>query len=305
MLSRERMPSLLILFFMIFFLLESMAAILGNGFIIVVLGREWVRCCTLPPGDMILASLGISRFFLQWVTIFSNFHSYFYQPNRNLYIVTFWNFANVITFWFTTWLAVFYCVKISSFTHPIFLWLKWRISRYVPWLLLWSLLVSTLIFIPSFVNKCDIFHLPVTGNYSEKTALDKTRALQRLSYLSLKIFFLLIPFLFFLASTILLISSLCQHLRNMQHHSAGPQDPSMQVHITTLKSVFFFLILYASSVLSLITTLIAPISVCNSGFWVWEVGTYAGITIHPAFLILNSTKLRRALKKMLYDHETA
>ncbi|XP_036614891.1 taste receptor type 2 member 134-like [Trichosurus vulpecula] len=300
------MPSLLILLFMIFFLLESGVGIIGNGFIIIVLGREWVRYWTLPTGAMILASLGISRFFLHWVTIISDFYAYFSPTNSSLYIGSFWTFMNMITLWFTSWLAVFYCVKISSFTHPIFLWLKWRISRFVPWLLLWSLLISTLIFIPNFVKIYDISHLPVTGNYSEKTTWNnRTRAYQRHFFMPLQIFILLINFLFFLVSTISLISSLCQHLGNMQHHSVAPQDPSMQVHITTLKSLFFFLILYTSMILPLIVAATDTISVCSSRFWVWEVVTYAGISIHPAFLILNNSKLRRALKKMLHDPEAA
>ncbi|XP_020853697.1 LOW QUALITY PROTEIN: taste receptor type 2 member 134-like [Phascolarctos cinereus] len=300
------MPSLLNLFFMIFFLLESIVAILGNGFIIVGLGREWVRCWTLPPGDMILASLGISRFFLHCAAVLNNFYNYFSSNNRSVYFIIFWSFSNVTTFWFTTWLAVFYCVKISSFTHPIFLWLKWRISRCVPWLLLCSLLISNLIFIPSVVKTYLVLYLPVTGNYSEKTTLDDiTWAFQRHIFKPLQIFILLIPYLFFLVSTILLISSLCRHLGNMQQHSTGPQDQSMQVHITTLKSLFFFLILYTSYVLPLIIALTAPISVCSFWFWVWQVVIYAGISIHPALLILNTSKLRRALKKMLHDPETA
>ncbi|XP_036614892.1 taste receptor type 2 member 134-like [Trichosurus vulpecula] len=300
------MPSLLLLLFMIFFLLESMAAIIGNGFIIIVLGKEWVQCWTLPPGDMILASLGISRFFLQWATVLSNFYMYFFPSNKKLYFGIFWSFTNVATFWFTTWLAVFYCVKISSFTHPIFLWLKWRISRYVPWLLLWSLVICTLICISSFLKTYLVFQLPVTGNHSEKTTLDdRTRALQMHFFLPLQMFILLIPFFFFLVSIILLISSLYRHMGNMQHHSAGPQDLSMQVHTTTLKSLFFFLILYTSYVLPLIISLRARISVCSSQFWISQVVIYAGISIHPAFLILNNSRLRRALKKMLHDPEAA
>ncbi|XP_036614645.1 taste receptor type 2 member 134-like [Trichosurus vulpecula] len=300
------MPSLLILFFMIFFLLESMAAIIENGFIIIVLGREWVRSWSLPPGDMILASLSISRFFLQWTAILNDFYAYFSPANNSTYLGIIWNFTNVATFWFTTWLAVFYCVKISSFTHPVFLWLKWRISRFVPWLLLWSLLISALICISPFLKTYLVFQLPDTGNYSEKTTLDDMRyASHRHFFMPLQLFILLIPFSFFLVSTILLISSLCRHMGNMQHHSAGPQDPSMQVHITTLKSLFFFLILYTSYVLPLIISLRAPILVCSSQFWIWEVVIYAGISIHPAFLILNSSKLRRALKKMLHDPEAA
>ncbi|XP_072506389.1 taste receptor type 2 member 134-like [Notamacropus eugenii] len=300
------MPSPFIIFFMIIFLLESMASIIANGFILMVLGREWVRCWSLPPGDMILLSLGISRFFLQWATVLSNFYSYFLSTYRKVYILIFWHFTNMTTFWFTTWLAVFYCVKISSFTHPIFLWLKWRISQFVPWLLLLSLVISNLIFIPSFLKFYHVFDLPAPGNYSEKTTLDDvTGALQRKFLVQLQIFFMLIPFLFFLASIILLISSLWRHVGKMQLHNTGLQHLNKQVHITTLKSFFFFLILYTSYVLSLIVSLVAPFSVCSSSFWVWEVGTYAGISIHSAFLILNSSKLRRALKKMLSGHEAA
>ncbi|XP_036614798.1 taste receptor type 2 member 134-like [Trichosurus vulpecula] len=300
------MPSLLILFFMIFFLLESMAGIIENGFIIIVLGREWVQYWSLPPGDMILASLGISRFFLQWTAVLSNFYTYFFSINGTIYTSIFWNFTNATTFWFTTWLAVFYCVKISSFTHPIFLWLKWRISRFVPWLLLWSLLISTSILIPSLVKTYLVFQLPVGGNYSGKITLDdRALAFHMKFFLPLQMFILLIPFFFFLASTILLISSLCRHLRNMQHHSAGPWDSSMQVHITTLKSLFFFLIVCMSYVMPVIFHITVPFSVCSSQYWIWEVVTYAGISIHPAFLILNSSKLRMALKKMLHYHEAA
>ncbi|XP_068943162.1 taste receptor type 2 member 134-like [Petaurus breviceps papuanus] len=300
------MPSPLILFFMIIFLLESTIGILENSFISIVLGREWVRCCTLPPGDMILASLGISRFFLQVSAVLGNFFTYYFPASKKLYFDTFWIFTNMVSFWFTTWLAVFYCVKISSFTHPIFLWLKWRISRFIPWLLLWSVLISTFIIIICFLKSYLAVQYLVTGNYSEKTTLDDiTGTLQRHFFIPLQMFIMSIPFPFFFASTISLIFSLCQHLRNMQHYGAGPQDPSVQVHVTTVKSLFLFLILCISYILPLTITTIAPVSVFSFWFWVWEVVMYSGISIHPAFLILNSSKLRRALRKMLHDHEAA
>ncbi|XP_074123161.1 taste receptor type 2 member 134-like [Sminthopsis crassicaudata] len=300
------MPSLLIVFFMIFFLLESVVAIIGNGFIIIVLGREWMRCWTLTPGDMILASLGISRFFLQWTAIISNFYSYFFSNEKGVLFGMVWNLPNVTTFCFTTLLAVFYCVKLSSFNHSIFFWLKWRISRFVPWLLLWSIVLSILISVLSLVKGYHALQPPVIGNYSEKTILSANiRSFQINFFLPLQLFVLLIPFSVFLASIILLISSLCQHLGNMEHHSADPQDPKMQVHIITLKSLFFFLILFTSYLLPLIITTTTPISVCSSWFWIREVVTYAGISIHPAFLILNTSKLRRALKKMLHGPESA
>lgn len=59
----ERMPSPALIFTVIFFL-ESLAAMLQNGFVVTVLGREWVRCRMLPVSDVIVASLAASRFCL-------------------------------------------------------------------------------------------------------------------------------------------------------------------------------------------------------------------------------------------------
>ncbi|NP_001034941.1 bitter taste receptor Modo-T2R62 precursor [Monodelphis domestica] len=300
------MPNPITLFFMIFFLLESVIAIVENSFIFMILGREWMRCRTLPPGDIILASLGISRFFLQWMSIFSNFFTYFFPLKLSVYFGTFWTFSNMTTFWFTTCLGVFYCVKISAFTHPVFLWLKWRIPQMIHLFLFCSLLTSILLTTPQILTTFLTFQVKVPGNSSEKTILEDKMCAYRIHYfMPMQLFILLLPFLFFLVSIIFLISTLCRHLGKMQHHSSSLQDPSMQVHITALKSLFFFLILYTSYFLPLIISTIIPISVSSSWFWVREVVTYAGISIHPAFLILNSPKLRGALKKIFHVPEAA
>ncbi|VFV46008.1 taste receptor type 2 member [Lynx pardinus] len=61
--SSPTMPSPALIFTVIFFL-ESLAAVLQNGFVVTVLGREWVRCRMLPASDVIVASLATSRFCL-------------------------------------------------------------------------------------------------------------------------------------------------------------------------------------------------------------------------------------------------
>ena len=50
--------------FKVSFVLESLAAMLQDGFIVTVLSRECVRCWALPAGDTIMACLAASRFFL-------------------------------------------------------------------------------------------------------------------------------------------------------------------------------------------------------------------------------------------------
>lgn len=55
------------------FMLLFLLGILANGFIVLVLSREWRRLGRLLPSDMILISLGACCFCLQWVGMVHNF----------------------------------------------------------------------------------------------------------------------------------------------------------------------------------------------------------------------------------------
>lgn len=94
----------------------------------------------LPAGDMIVASLATSQFCLYGVTILNNLLTF---SEIDYYQIP-WNFINTLTSWLTVWLVVFYCVKITVFSYPVFFWLKWRISPSMPRLLLGSLVLAGL-----------------------------------------------------------------------------------------------------------------------------------------------------------------
>nr|XP_023495648.1 taste receptor type 2 member 41-like isoform X5 [Equus caballus] len=137
-------------FFILLFALLCVLGILANGFIVLVLSREWMRSGRLLPSDMILISLGASRFCLQWVGMVRNFYFFLHlveycRGTAWQFFGLHWDFLNSATFWFGTWLSVLFCVKIATFTHPTFLWLKWRFPGSVPWLLLGSLLVAFIV----------------------------------------------------------------------------------------------------------------------------------------------------------------
>lgn len=54
-------------FFRLLFVLLCLLGILANGLIVLVLSREMMRRGRPLPSDMILVSLGASRFCLQWL----------------------------------------------------------------------------------------------------------------------------------------------------------------------------------------------------------------------------------------------
>uniref|UniRef100_A0A8D2E4N5 Taste receptor type 2 n=1 Tax=Theropithecus gelada TaxID=9565 RepID=A0A8D2E4N5_THEGE len=290
------MPSSPTLIFMAIFCLESLAAMLQNGFLVTVLGREWVRCRTLSASDMIVACLAASRFCLHGVAMVNNFlASDFWRTVP--YVNTFWDLFNALTLWFTALLAAFYCVKISSFSHPTFAWLKWRISRSVPRLIQVSLIICGLEVISSATGNVLFGPRKVSLNsYGNETLVYRVQASFELYFFLYEGFVLLIPFLLFLVSTVLLIVSLCWHLGQMRDRRPGPCHPSTQAYTVALKSLTVSLIFCTLYFLFLFVSALKIINFQNHWHWAWEVLIYANICLHSTFLVLRSPKLKKGLK---------
>ncbi|XP_070281117.1 taste receptor type 2 member 16-like [Myotis yumanensis] len=288
-------PNQLTVFFMTIYLLESLTIIVQSSLIVAVLSREWVQVKRLSPVDMILISLGACRFCLQWSSVLHNFCSYFNPDDDLWYIGILWEFTNTLTFWLTSLLAVVYCVKVSSFTYAIFLWLRWRILRLVPWLLLGSLMISCVTIIDSaikhYIKSRLILQLP--GNNTETETL--ISFLEK-NYEHTHLATLFIPFLLFLTSTILLIASLCQHLRQIRHHVTGHSNSSMKAHATALRFLAFFLIFFTSYFFTIIISTTYSLTHENSWFWACETIIYATVSIHLTSLMLSSPALKKVLK---------
>ncbi|XP_043823475.1 taste receptor type 2 member 41-like [Dromiciops gliroides] len=283
--------------------LEFLVGIMANGFIVVLLGREWVRCHRLSPCDMILISLGASHFCLQWVGMIHNFYYFldklqYYMTHQ--YFGIYWDFLNSATFWFGTLLSVFFCVKIANFTHPIFLWLKWRVQGLVPWLLLGSLLIFFIVTMLFFVGNNALSQRFLKGTFSGNiTFYDFIKNLEINYFLPLKLITLSVPCSMFVVSTVLLIISLRRHTWRMQQSAHTTQDPSTQAHTRALKSLVSFLVLYALYFLSLIIDVAACSAFVGNWFWPWQILIYLSPSVHPFILILSNSQLGGEFRKLL------
>ncbi|XP_046524772.1 taste receptor type 2 member 16 [Equus quagga] len=299
-------PIQLTVFFMVIYVVESLTIIMQSGLIVAVLGREWVQVKRLSPVDVILTSLGICRFCLQWASMLYNFCSYF-NPNYVFwyYSIT-WDFLNPLPFWLTSLLAVVYCVKVSSFTHPTFLWLRWRILRLVPWLLLASLLISCVTLISSAIrNHMKIQIISMEHFLRNNTMVERLKMLLKKFALSQPVVVLVIPFLLFLASTILLMTSLSQHLEQMQHHNTDHSNSSVNAHSTALRSLAIFLIFFTSYFLTILISILSILYDKRSWFWVWEAVIYAIVSVQSTSLMLSSPTLKKVLKVRCWGLEAA
>ncbi|KAM6167069.1 taste receptor type 2 member 143-like [Erethizon dorsatum] len=291
------MPSSPTLVFMVIFSLGSLAAMLQNGFMVILLGRERLRCGTLPAGDMIVACLATSRLCLHGISILSNFANSFAFCYKANYLGILWDFVNTLTFWLTAWLSVFYCVKISTFSHPVFFWLKWRISRAVPRLLLSSLFFGGLSVISSAVgNAVAIQTIASQSSHGNCTPSHSIMTFRQRYFFWHSVIMWFTPFLLFLVSIVLLMFSLYQHMEQRRDCMLGLRDPSTQAHTVALKSLSFFFIFHILHVLTLVISVMQLITIWNPWYWAKEIAVYAGLFLHSIVLMLSSPKLRNVLK---------
>ncbi|NP_001001452.1 taste receptor type 2 member 143 [Mus musculus] len=290
------MPSTPTLIFIIIFYLVSLASMLQNGFMMIVLGREWMRNRTLPAADMIVASLASSRFCLHGIAILANLLASFdfcYQANL---IGILWDFTNTLIFWLTAWLAIFYCVKISSFSHPVLFWLKWRISQLVPRLLVVSLIIGGLSAVISATGNFMANQMTISqGFHGNCTFGHMSLDFYRYYYLYHSVLMWFTPFFLFLVSVIVLMFSLYQHVEKMRGHRPGPWDLHTQAHTMALKSLTFFFIFYIFFFLALVISSTKRKSM-QSYYWAREAIIYTGIFLNSIILLFSNPKLRKALK---------
>ncbi|XP_069317777.1 taste receptor type 2 member 60 [Eulemur rufifrons] len=280
-------------------LLLCLMAMLGNGFITTVLGREWLLQRTLLPCDKLLVSLAASRFCLQWVVLCKNIYILLhpavfpYSPVL-LFLAFQWDFLNAATLWLSSWLSVFYCVKIATFTHPVFLWLKRKLSGWVPWMLLSSVGFSSLSTILFFIGNQRIYQnylrssLPpwnVTGNSIR-------RSYEKFYLFPLKMVTWTVPTAFFLICMALLITSLGRHMKNSLLTISGFREPSAQAHIKALLALISFAILFISYFLSLVLSATRVLPSQALRFWVWQAVIYLCAAVHPIVLIFSNARLR-------------
>ncbi|CAI9166254.1 unnamed protein product [Rangifer tarandus platyrhynchus] len=113
---------------------EFILGVLGNGFIGLVNCIEWVKNGKVSSADFILTCLAVARIIQLWVTLLDSFvvglAPHLYATGKLVKVVILlWALTNHLTMWFATCLSIFYFLKIASFSHFFFMWLKWRMNR--------------------------------------------------------------------------------------------------------------------------------------------------------------------------------
>ncbi|XP_062932391.1 taste receptor type 2 member 7-like [Cynocephalus volans] len=289
---------------------EFSVGILGNAFIGLVNCMDWVKNKKIFSIDLILTSLAISRICLLSIILLDCFilvlYPDVYTAGKQMRIVDFfWTLTNHLSVWFATCLSIFYFLKIAKFSHPRFLWMKWKIDRVILRILLGCVALSVFISLLFAGNLNDDFRHCVKKKW--KTNLTWRCRINKTQYSSTKIFLNLLtlfPFSVSLISFLLLIFSLWRHIRQMQLSATGCRDPSTEAHVGALKAVISFLLLFAAYHLAfLIATSSYFMPETELAVIFGELVALICPSSHSFILILGNKKLRQASLRVLWKVE--
>ncbi|CAH6787404.1 taste receptor type 2 member 1 [Phodopus roborovskii] len=275
---------------------QLFTGVLANGLIVVVNAIDLITRRKMAPLDLLLSCLATSRIILQ-LCVFLIQLGIFCFVKYSLFTdnIIFAFFINELSLWFATWLSVFYCAKIATISHPLFLWLKMRISRLVPWLILGSVLHATTIAVIHGRETSTIPKQVFTHLFSENS----TQVIQ-IHAMPLSVFILgvTLPSLIFIVAVLLLIFSLCNHCRQMRT-MAGTRESSRYGHISAMLSILSFFILYFSHymVAIVISTQVFQLGSMSFLFCTLVIGIYP--SLHSVILILGNPKLKQNAKMFI------
>ncbi|NWX34995.1 TA2R7 protein, partial [Notiomystis cincta] len=274
-----------------------------NAFIVSVLCITWVKKKTLNSIEKILLLLGCSRFWylcFSWIYFFlSKIYPYCLMVHPILQLLQgAYNFFYSSNFWFSACLCVFYCIKIANFRNSFFIYLKVKIDRMVPWLLLgsaiFSLIIGTLVY--NIIDKaiCRNFNFTCQGRLWKATIRIEEHFY---SIHFLTGFVYTTSFMAVIFSAVFLLYSLWRHKSNMQTNSM--KNLSMDAHTRAMKSLLSFFIMYSINFISFILTLIYSMKYQNYVMLLVYLIQQAFPGVHSLILIFSNPKLEKALLKTL------
>ncbi|KAM3675048.1 taste receptor type 2 member 9-like [Ammospiza maritima maritima] len=273
-----------------------------NAFLVCVLCIAWVKKKTLNSNEKIWLLLGCSRISylcFSWVSHFLSkiYPNYLYAHIILPLVAIFKTFSNYSNLWVSACLCGFYCIKIANFRNSFFIYLKVKVDRMVPWLLLGSEIVALAMGIVVY----DLMETAQSSNLTFTCQENFWEARIKMDKHFFSSFFLTgfgyaASFLAVFFAAVFLLFSLWRHKRTMQTNSM--KDLSMDAHIRAMKSVLSFLVMFSINFVCLILTTIYAMKKENIMTLLISIYLCAFPGVHSLILIFSNPKLEKALLKI-------
>ncbi|XP_073491147.1 taste receptor type 2 member 40-like [Aquarana catesbeiana] len=296
-------PSYADIFFAIF-VVEIIIGTFTNAFIILVNLRDWVKGQILNSSDRLVVSLALSNACF----VFGNAASvvfYIYFTGLVFLDYVFYTLYGVMMYtifsssWLSSWLCLFFFLKLITFKGGCFGWMKVKVESLVPWLIFSSQVISFFSSLPFIWTTTKVF----SSNF---TSLD-LGANQTLKVIGYKIndsyiFFSLIvncfvPFLIVTATTGRIIASLTLHAQHMKQNMEDSRGASLKVHRAAARTMSSLLLIYL--IFYVVEIALGFLPMDSPMYWICYVLILVFPNLQSIILITGNSKLRQVWSDLM------
>ncbi|XP_069830400.1 taste receptor type 2 member 2-like [Dendropsophus ebraccatus] len=260
--------------------------LLLNLFIVVMNVTWWLKDKALQSIDIIMTSLGSVRIVLLIIYFYISLPFPFSSTGTyiTLFLMIYMVFCSL---WWSTVLGVFYCVKITTYTNRLFMWLRINIPTKIHWMLVGSVVISFVSTLPlqTFTDFTD-------GNFSN---YEETMTKEVLRVIIISSAGSIMPILIFCVSICLLIVSLLKHTRNMNGNNSGFAKPQLEAHKNAIITMVSFLLFYLLQIISWNILLFNIFTENAARFYLCLIFVSSYPSLHSILLIASNAKLKRSL----------
>ncbi|XP_040211662.1 taste receptor type 2 member 9-like [Rana temporaria] len=278
--------------------LEAIVGLCSNAFIIFSLTFSGFRRTNIAPCNYILIALNVSTM-CYTISISLNLLVYLYGPSFNFtYASSVLNYLTIISItsssWLTADLCLFYFIKILNFQSRFLSWMKMKIDRMIPLLILIVEILSLLeSFIASYIFNQD---LPKNSTIAV-TEVTSEHYRMRLKFMSIVMTMTSPPFLIAILTTTASAVSLKLHSHRMEANTGHTNGKDYQGAVQTMACLVVF---YALTGLVIILYGQELFEDQTWGYWMCLMILTSFSMVQSGLLINGNPKLKEAFYKMFH-----
>ncbi|KAG8549014.1 hypothetical protein GDO81_023127 [Engystomops pustulosus] len=267
-----------------------------NIFIFMVNILDWKKKRMLQISDVIITGISVSNLVYGGMRLLRCFSS-IYNITSTIIVIFGFNLMSVsCNIWFSTWLCVYFCLKIVKIHNSFYIYLQRTFHKMLPWLLVLSVVESLLLsfFLAVNSSKRQFFDGQL---YSPTLNVSTSIQSAEVSF-SLYLKFSLVALVLFASSCFTITYTLCRHIKVLKNNKQGFQSSSTEAHIRAtiiVVSLFVLCTMLFTNVTIAATKFLADkirhfIIVLN---YVCGVLSYVG-------LIKGNSKLHKTLRNIIH-----
>nr|DBA18890.1 TPA: hypothetical protein GDO54_014784 [Pyxicephalus adspersus] len=283
---------------------ESIIGIFTNVFIVLVNLRDWLKGQSLNSSDHLVVSLALSNTCFSFantaiIVCFIYFVEFVF-PDYVFYIVYgTMSYTIFSSSWLSSWLCLFFFLKIINFKGGCFGWMKMKVGSLVPWLIFLSQVISCISSLPLIWTTTKVYSQNSTssdlgGNETSTVTKYKINEFYNIFSIIVNCF---VPFLIVMATTGCIIASLSLHTRHMKQNMEDSHGPSLKVHQAAARTMSSLLVIYLIFYVVELGLGFLPMS--SLFYWICFMLISFFPTLQSIVLITGNSKLRQICSELL------